>query len=74
MLPAGEGLEAAEETGAKLYKRLEVRDDLVIFEPSPEIVRVAYGHGRDDTTAPGTYPEKFRAFQRETRSRAAVGH
>jgi hypothetical protein len=73
MLPAGESLEAAEEAGAKFDKWLEIRDDLIIFEPSSEIVRVADSHGRDDTTALRSYTVKFRFFQRKTRSRAAAG-
>ncbi len=40
MLPASEGFEAAEEAGAELYKRLKVRNDLVVFEGSAEIVCV----------------------------------
>ena len=45
MLPAGEGFEAAEEAGAKLDERLEVRDDLVVFECSAQIVCVFSSHG-----------------------------
>ncbi len=50
MLPAGERLEAAEEAGAELDERLEIRNDLVIFECSPQIVCVVGSHARDDTT------------------------
>ena len=46
MLPAGEGFEAAEKAGAKLDERLKIRDDLVIFEGSAQIVRVVGGHGK----------------------------
>jgi hypothetical protein len=46
MLPAGEGFEAAEKAGAKLYERLKIRDDLVIFEGSAQVVRVVSGHGK----------------------------
>ena len=45
MLPAGEGFEAAEKAGAKLHKRLKIRNDLVVFECSPQIVCVVGSHG-----------------------------
>src|SRR5260370_620150 len=72
-LPAGEGFEAAKKGGAKLYERLKIRNDLVTFECSAQIICVISRHGRDDTTATRTYPVNFRAFQRETRSLAASG-
>jgi len=31
---------------AKLYERLKIRDDLVIFEGSAQLVRVVVGHGK----------------------------
>jgi hypothetical protein len=54
MLPAGEGFEAAEKAGAKLYEWLKVRNDLVAFECSTQIICVISSHGRDDTTAATT--------------------
>ena len=72
MLPAGEGLKAAEKAGAKLDKRLKIWNDLVIFERSAEIVASSPAMARDDTTAPPSYPVKFRARQRATRSRKAA--
>jgi hypothetical protein len=74
MLPAGEGFEAAQKTGAKLYEWLKIRNDLVVFECSAQVIRVISSHGTDDTTAATTYTVNFRAFQRETRSRAASCH
>src|SRR5436190_15740900 len=71
MLPAGEGFEAAEEAGAKLYEWLKVRNDFVAFECSAQIICVISSHGTDDTTAATAYTVNFRAFQRLTRSRAA---
>jgi hypothetical protein len=60
MLPAGEGFEAAKKAGAKFYEWLKIRNNLVIFEPSAQIVCVFGGHGTDDTTAATTYPVNFR--------------
>lgn len=37
MLPAGKDLEAGEHTGAELDERLEVGDDLIIFQRSTEV-------------------------------------
>jgi hypothetical protein len=45
MLPSREGFEAAEKPGSKLHKRLKIRDDLVIFKRSPQIVCVFGSHG-----------------------------
>ena len=45
MLPAGKCLKSAEEAGAKLDERLKIRDDLVIFERSAQIVCVVGSHG-----------------------------
>ena len=50
VLPAGEGLEATEEAGAEFDERLEIGDDLVVFEGSAQIVGVVGSHARDDTT------------------------
>jgi hypothetical protein len=44
MLPARQGLEAAEEPGAQFYERLKIRNDLVIFERSAQIVCVVGSH------------------------------
>jgi hypothetical protein len=62
MLPAGEGFEAAKKAGAKLYERLKIRNDLVIFECSAQIIRVISSHGRDDTTATNDLHSKFSRF------------
>jgi hypothetical protein len=45
MLPASEGFEAAEKTGAQLDERLEVRHDLVAFERAAKIAGVVSSHG-----------------------------
>jgi hypothetical protein len=45
VLPAGKGLEAAKEPGAKFYQRLKIRDDLVVFECSAQIICVVSSHG-----------------------------
>ena len=61
MLPAGEGFEAAEQAGAKFYEGLEIRNDLIAFQCSAQIVCVFGSHGTDDTTAVTTYTVNFRA-------------
>jgi hypothetical protein len=58
MLPAGEGFEAAEQAGAKFHERLEIGDDLAVFQGSAQIVRVVGSHGRDDTTAGREFPNE----------------
>ena len=73
MLPSGQSFEAAEKAGAQFDERLKIRDDLVIFERSAQIIRVVGSHGSDDTTVTTTYTAKFCIFQRATRSRAAAG-
>ena len=62
MLPASEGFEAPEQSGTKLDERLKVRDDLVAFEGSTQVVCVFCSHGRDDTTAVKQLPSKFSSF------------
>ena len=59
MLPAGESLKAAEQAGAKLDKRLKIRNDLVIFERSAQIVCVVSSHGKRRYYGPSELPSKI---------------
>ena len=63
MLPAGEGFEAAEQAGAQLDERLEIWQDLVIFECPAQIICVVVGHGRDDTTSDRSWSVNFRSVE-----------
>ena len=66
MLPAREGFEAAEEASTEFDERLEIGDDLVVFQGSAQIARVVGSHGRDDTTASRGLPNEISAAPAES--------
>ena len=73
MLPAREDFEAGEQASAEFDERLEIGDDLAVFQGSAQIARVVGSHGRDDTTASRGLPNEISVAPAESQVPGGLG-